>query len=104
MTRKSASSARAKRTARTARRTSKSATPERLVFRGPGALERALSAAREMRMGRPKKGAKAVGTAAKSLRLANDQWAALELLAEERHTTLHAIMREAVLSVLRKSA
>lgn len=25
-----------------------------------------------------------------------------ELLAEERHTTLHAIMREAVLSVLRK--
>ena len=28
--------------------------------------------------------------------------AALELLAEERHTTLHAIMREAVLSVLRK--
>ncbi|HET9929477.1 MAG TPA: hypothetical protein VFQ35_02270 [Polyangiaceae bacterium] len=57
-----------------------------------------------MRIGRPKKGTKAVGTTAKSLRLANDQWAALKLLAEERHMTLHAIMREAVLSVLRKSA
>lgn len=72
------------------------------VFKGPGALDRALAAARAARMGRPKKGAKAVGTAAKSLRLGNDQWAALELLAKKRHTTLHAIMREAVLSVLRK--
>lgn len=79
--------------------------PERYtVFKGPGALDRALVAARAARTGRPKKGEKAVGTAAKSLRLAMDQWAALERLAQQRKTTLHAIMREAVLSVLRKSA
>jgi hypothetical protein len=74
------------------------------VFKGPGALERALSTARAMRMGRPKKGAKAVGTATKSLRLSKDEWAELERVAEKRRTTLHAIMRDAVLSVLRKSA
>ncbi len=72
------------------------------VFKGPGALDRALAAARSAKMGRPKKGSQAVGTAAKSLRLSNDQWAALELLAEKRRKTLHAIMREAVLSVLRR--
>jgi predicted DNA-binding ribbon-helix-helix protein len=74
------------------------------VFKGPGALDRALKAARASRLGRPKKGSQAVGTAAKSLRLSNDQWAALEDLARKRRTTLHALLRKAVLGVLRKSA
>lgn len=121
MGKQSVSSARAKRPVRSAKTTKRSKRADEpsaeslreippmkpgtyTVFKGPGALSRALTAARAARMGRPKKGTTAVGTAAKSLRLSTDQWAALEHLAEKRRTTLHAIMRDAVLSVLRKTA
>lgn len=78
--------------------------PERelAVFRGPTALKQALTEARR-RMGRPRKGERAVGTATKSLRLSLDEWAQLERLAEKKGKTVHALIRAALAAMVERA-
>lgn len=76
---------------------------EQAVFRGPGALQRALAEARA-RMGRPRKGERAVGTAARSVRLSVDLWEELERVAEKQGTTVHALIRVAIAAMLKRAA
>jgi predicted DNA-binding protein len=45
---------------------------------------------------------KAAGSSTKSLRLADAEWAALERLAKQQRTTVHALLREAVAEKLHK--
>jgi hypothetical protein len=72
------------------------------VRRGPDGLREVLAHARAKR-GRPKKGEVAAGSSPRSVRLPDADWAALEVLAKKRGTTVHAILRESVADTLRKA-
>jgi hypothetical protein len=67
--------------------------------RGQAGLKRALEWAR-VRKGRPKKGEKAAGTVTKTVRLPEAAWKALEKVAKNEGTTVHALIRQAVLARL----
>jgi hypothetical protein len=72
------------------------------VRRGPGALQEVLAHARTKR-GRPKKGEVAAGSSARSVRLSDAEWTALDRLADRQRTTVHALLREAVADKLHKA-
>lgn len=63
--------------------------------RGPEGLRQAMEYMRAKR-GRPKKGEASPGSVTKSLRLSAAEWTALGQLAKRKHTTVHALLREAV--------
>jgi hypothetical protein len=75
-----------------------------IVFgRGPSAIQRALAWAGGKR-GRPKKGERAAGTVTRSVRLPETAWRALERVAKREGTTVHAVIRRAILAKLRRAA
>jgi hypothetical protein len=75
-----------------------------IVFgRGPSAIQKALAWARTKR-GRPKKGERAAGTVTRSVRLPEAAWKALERVAKKEGTTVHALIRQAVLAKLGDAA
>ena len=71
--------------------------------RGPEGLKRALEWSRSKK-GRPKKGEIATGTVTRSVRLPEAAWKALESVAKKEGTTVHALIRAAVLAKLGKAA
>ena len=71
--------------------------------RGPAALQRALDWSRTKR-GRPKHGERATGTITRSLRLPEAAWKALEKIAKQQGTTVHALIRQAIAEKLISAA
>ena len=63
--------------------------------RGEEGLKLARSWSRAVR-GRPKKGVRAGGTSTRSIRLQNEEWAAVDAFAKARHLTPHGALREAI--------
>jgi hypothetical protein len=71
--------------------------------RGPAAIQKAMAWARAKR-GRPKKGERAPGTRTRSIRLPDAAWKELERAAKKERTTVHALIREAIMAKLGKAA
>lgn len=71
--------------------------------RGPAAIQKAMAWARTRR-GRPKKGERASGTRTRSVRLPHAAWKELERVAKKEGTTVHALIRQAILAKLGNAA
>jgi len=70
--------------------------------RGEEGLKLARGWSRAVR-GRPRKGTQALGTSTRSVRLQDDEWAALDEFAKARGIKSHAAMREAIVHWLARS-
>jgi hypothetical protein len=74
-----------------------------IIGRGDEGQREVLAYLRAKR-GRPKKGEPQSRATTRSLRLTEATWQALERVAKQRHTTVHALLREAVAETLSKTA